>query len=279
MNSPATGNNTDERRFAFGKNWQRFLACLNDQRIATAEESIRRLLHCDSLHGRSFLDVGCGSGLFSLAARRLGARVRSFDYDTDSVGCCEELKRRYFANDADWIIERGSVLDRDWLSKLGPFDIVYSWGVLHHTGRMWDGIQNATELVASGGQLVLSLYNDQGGASRRWRMIKRIYNSVPKLMQWLMVVAIGFWMELRQFLIRLVRLQNPLPFAEWSRRKEERGMSYWHDLVDWIGGYPFEVAKPEEVFRFVRSRGFELTELTTQAGGYGCNEYVFRRIV
>jgi len=278
MTQPAsTAPGHDDRRFAFGKNWQRFLSCLTERRIAVAEQSLKSLLQRDSLTGLTFLDVGCGSGLFSLAARRLGARVRSFDYDQDSVACCQELQRRFFSDDEAWRIEHGSALDERYLESLGTFDIVYSWGVLHHTGRMWDAIAAVSQRVAPDGQLVLSLYNDQGGASRRWRMIKRLYNSVPRAIQFLIVLAVGLWTETKQALIRLIRLQNPLPFQDWSRRREERGMSFWHDLVDWVGGYPFEVARPEEVFHFLRDRDFTLTELTTQGCGYGCNEYVFRR--
>jgi 2-polyprenyl-6-hydroxyphenyl methylase/3-demethylubiquinone-9 3-methyltransferase len=48
-----------------------------------------------------------------------------------------------------------------------------------------------------------------------------------------------------------------------------------HDLIDWVGGWPFEVSTPEEVFNFYRRRGFQLEALKTCAGGLGCNEFVF----
>jgi 2-polyprenyl-6-hydroxyphenyl methylase/3-demethylubiquinone-9 3-methyltransferase len=56
-----------------------------------------------------------------------------------------------------------------------------------------------------------------------------------------------------------------------------RGMSPWRDVVDWVGGLPFEVAKPEEIFEMFQQRGFSLDRLRTCAGGLGCNEFVFSR--
>src|SRR6266581_5563513 len=166
---PTSAATPNELRFQFGKNWGRFLAVLDDERIAEAERSLTEMLELPDLRGRSFLDVGSGSGLFSLAAKRLGARqVHSFDYDADSVACTGELKRRFNANDADWTVEQGSVLDVSYLRSLGSFDIVYSWGVLHHTGDMWRALGNITGLVGPGGRLFIALYNDQGSTSRRW---------------------------------------------------------------------------------------------------------------
>src|ERR1700685_2678380 len=111
-------------RFAFGENWQRFLSVLDDSRILEAEDSLRQMLQVQDLSGKRFLDLGCGSGLFSLAARRLGARVFSLDFDPHSVACASELRRRYFPDDEDWQIEEGSALDAAYLESLGRFDIV-----------------------------------------------------------------------------------------------------------------------------------------------------------
>src|SRR5215813_1863430 len=170
-------------RFEFGENWSRFLAGVRDEHIAVAESSLKRMLEVETLHGRSFLDIGSGSGLFSLAARRLGARVHSFDYDPQSVACTAELRRRYFPGDREWVVEEGSALDADYLTRLGKFDIVYSWGVLHHTGRMWQALENARLPVAPGGRLFIALYNDNGSKSRRWARIKRAYNHLPRLLR------------------------------------------------------------------------------------------------
>src|SRR5688572_25375759 len=124
-------------RFEFGANWLRFLAVVDDRRIAEAESSLMHMLGVEELTGQTFLDIGSGSGLFSLAARRLGASVHSFDYDPQSVACTTELRRRYCPNDPQWRVQRASVLDDEFMHGLGTFDIVYSWGVLHHTGQMW----------------------------------------------------------------------------------------------------------------------------------------------
>src|SRR5438105_4018862 len=134
-------------RFTFGENWAAFLAVLDESRIAAAENSLREMLETSDLKNKTFLDIGSGSGLFSLAARRLGATVRSFDYDPASVACTRELKTRYFLKDEDWTVGTGSVLDADYIKALPKFDVVYSWGVLHHTGQMWLALEHAGTLV------------------------------------------------------------------------------------------------------------------------------------
>lgn len=274
---PEPGEMPMADRFEFGANWSRFLKLVDEDRIAAAEDSVKNLLGLDDLTGKTLLDVGSGSGLFSLAARRLGARVHSFDYDPQSVGCTAELKRCYFDGDEGWTVERGSALDAEYMESLGRFDIVYSWGVLHHTGSMWDALGKVSDSVAPGGRLAISIYNDQGGTSRRWRAIKRLYVRFPGPLRWALVIGVGAYIELLSAVGHLVRLSNPLPLHWWGGGGPSRGMSVWYDLVDWVGGYPFEVAKPEEVFQFYLSRGFALEKLKTCAGGRGCNEFLFAR--
>jgi 2-polyprenyl-3-methyl-5-hydroxy-6-metoxy-1,4-benzoquinol methylase len=267
------------RRFEFGENWRRFLDVVDDRRIAEAERSLREMLGPDGLSERSFLDIGCGSGLFSLAALRLGAaRVHSFDFDSASVACAAELRRRYAPGSAErCVIETGSALDDTYVRSLGSFDVVYSWGVLHHTGDMWRAISNAGAPVAVDGRLFVSIYNDQGGRSRVWRSIKRTYNRLPARARTPYVVTV---MAPREALsaAKLVAQGRALDYVRyWTGYRRSRGMSRWHDLVDWVGGYPFEVAKPEAVFDFLRERGFDLERLITCGGGIGCNQFVFRR--
>lgn len=261
-------------RFEFGKNWAKFLALLNEQRIGEAEASLRQMLECEDLAGRSFLDIGSGSGLFSLAARRLGARVHSFDYDPHSVACTAELRRRYFPDDPSWKVESGSALDAEYVKSLGQFDVVYSWGVLHHTGRMWQALDNARLPVAPGGRLFIAIYNDTGSQSARWKWIKKTYNELPRPLRAPFALLAVAPDELKSALRSAATLKLGAYVRSWTNYDQNRGMSKWRDVVDWVGGYPYEAAKPDAIFEFYRQRGFALVKLKC-AGGLGCNEFVF----
>jgi len=258
-------------RFGFGANWARFLTVLDDERIEEAKSSLKRMLNVDSLAGKTFLDVGSGSGLFSLAARMLGAKVYSFDYDPQSVACTAELKRRYFRDD-DWVVESGSVLDGDYLSHLGQFDVVYSWGVLHHTGSMWEALGNVAPLVKPEGRLFIAIYNKQQFISAFWVFVKRLYNRSWPVARYLLNYGYFLFFAAELFAADVLRGRNPI-----LRHKGvgSRGMSVYWDVVDWIGGWPFEVATPEEIFHYFRKREFALTKLVTCGGKHGCNEFVF----
>jgi 2-polyprenyl-3-methyl-5-hydroxy-6-metoxy-1,4-benzoquinol methylase len=264
-------------RFEFGKNWSRFLVDLNERRIARAEESLQEMLEITDLRGKTFLDIGSGSGLFSLAARRLGARVHSFDYDPHSVACARVLRSRYFADDQEWTIEEGSALDEGYIKSLGTFDLVYSWGVLHHTGEMWRALENAQLPVKAGGKLFIAIYNDQGSKSRRWKWIKKTYNEAPRFLKIPFALAVMAPEEMKAMLRSLVLLKPSEYLHRWTRYDTNRGMSRWRDIIDWVGGYPYEVAKPEELFDFYRERGFTLTKMKCGGVGLGCNEFVFVR--
>lgn len=253
-------------RFPFGENWRRFLGSLDERRVRQAEDSLRRMLGVESLAGRRFLDAGSGSGLFSLAARRLGATVHSFDFDPASVACTEELRRRYHANDPAWTVEQGSVLNADYLASLGTFDVVYSWGVLHHTGDLWRALGNVAALVAPGGTFFVAIYNDQGWISRYWTAVKRLYNHGPLARFAVIVVHVPYLIGVRWF-IRFVTRRPPLA----------RGMSLWHDMLDWLGGYPFEVASPAALLAQLGARNFTLARAVTCGRRHGCNELVLTR--
>lgn len=269
---------SEEHRFAFGKNWQAFLAALNEDQIDQAVKSLQDKLGIKSLKGKRFLDLGCGSGLFSLAAHRLGAEVVSLDFDADSVACTEQLRNRFGDPAVRWSVIRGSVLDDTLMQSLGQADVVYAWGVLHHTGAMKRAIQLSSERTKPDGLFFIAIYNDQGGGSRRWLAIKKTYNRLPSALRPLWVLLVAGCYETKFALARMARLQNPLPFGDWHAKQLDRGMSVWHDWVDWIGGLPFEVARPEEIIVPLRRQGFVLENLKTVGSGWGCNEYVFLNV-
>ena len=153
------------------------------------------------------------------------------------------------------------------MMKLGRYDVVYSWGVLHHTGDMWQALDNVSRL-AVGGRLFISIYNDQGRRSRLWGRVKKLYNAMPSSLKWL--VLYPSWVVLWGP-ITIVDLMRARPFRTWRdyAKYGARSMHPWHDLVDWVGGLPFEVAKPEKIFDFFRKKEFRLDRLVTCGGGLG----------
>lgn len=265
-------------RFEFGENWKNFLLKINDERIFNAQLSLTDMLEINSLSGKSFLDVGSGSGLFSLAARNLNANVTSFDFDESSVYCTAELNKRYYPNDEFWSVMQGSVLDSSFVGQLGRFDIVYSWGVLHHTGDMWSAIDNCLNLVNDGGKFCIAIYDDQGIKSQIWWVVKWIYNKLPKFLIKPFAYTSAFFINFILLLKFTIKLK-PKAFFEQilNYKKHARGMSVLSDILDWYGGFPFEFSSYEKLVEFIQRKGFELQK-GKRASSLGCHELVFRKI-
>jgi 2-polyprenyl-6-hydroxyphenyl methylase/3-demethylubiquinone-9 3-methyltransferase len=270
-----------DRQFSFGKNWNKFLKHrLDAERIDIAIRDTSNFLGLQDLKGLTFMDIGCGSGLFSYAAHALAAeRVISFDFDPFSVQCCLQMKER--AGDPEnWDVFQGSILDPNTLQRLPSVDIVYSWGVLHHTGDMWAGIRNAAQCVKPGGRLFISIYNRLEydsltgyRGSHAWLKLKRVYNRSG----WVGKRAMESWFAIKDIAASIVSLRNPL--RQIRQYKNKRGMSWWYDIADWLGGYPYEFASAGEVFEFCRHElGLSLEKLKTTSS-IGCNEFLFIRPV
>jgi SAM-dependent methyltransferase len=256
---------TERITFSFGQNWKKFLDEVSEDDVTRAREDIEHWLGSGRVAGKTVIDIGSGSGLHSLCFHLLGAKtVHSFDYDEHSVEATQKMHAEA-GSPPGWRVERGSVLDRAYLGSLGRFDIVYSWGVLHHTGAMWEAIENTLQLVAPGGVLWISLYK-KGPHYERDLALKRRYNAASEFEKKYLIGR----RILRLMLRRLKRGQNPFAWNE----KRRRGMNKYHDIVDWLGGLPYETAAEDEVVRYMRTHGLVLERIRPDKDG-GCSVYVF----
>ncbi len=262
-----------DSHFSFGENWSHYSEKIDEARIEEAEKSLIRLVGREAIEGKTFLDIGCGSGLFSLAAVRLGAsKLLAVDLDPKSVETTRKTLSRYAAGKS-WDVQNISVFNLD-PEKLGVFDVVYSWGVLHHTGAMYQAITKATTMVAPGGMISLALYGKTPFCGM-WRIEKRIYTKSPKWIQ----------KAIEAVYLTAVRARLALKGESYEKRREkywkQRGMDMYYDTRDWLGGYPYESISPEEAMMFMRGLGFDqlrsFVEPCIGLLGAGCDEYSFTR--
>jgi SAM-dependent methyltransferase len=258
-----------DSHFAFGANWRDYAAQVGAQAEAEAEAGLRKLFPQAALRGARFLDIGCGSGIHSLAALRCGVdQLTAIDIDPDSVETARALLESRTGRQQD--VRQLSIFEAR-PEELGLFDVVYSWGVLHHTGAMWEAVDAATRFVRPGGLFGLALYERRPSCGF-WRVEKRLYAKAPVPVQ-----AIVAWLYKALFYTGLV-VTGRRPANYLSAYRLKRGMSFSHDVHDWLGGYPYESASVEEVRSFMRDRGFEIVGLhQTKEGirplGTGCAEY------
>lgn len=254
---------TNSVTFSFGENWLNYLTVLNEKRFQAARQSLVDLLGLADLTNHTFLDIGCGSGLFSGAAVVLNAQtVTSVDVDLQSVTACRQLKAQ-LGEPPQWSVLHGSILEQSLLAELSKSDIVYSWGVLHHTGAMWQAIENAATLVNDDGLLAIAIYN-RHWSSGFWLWFKQRYNRSGKWGKRLLVWSLFA----PRVAVRTLKGKAPL--------EGPRGMSIYYDAIDWAGGLPYEYASVEEIVRFCSAQGFVLQN-TICTKSTGCNQFVFRK--
>jgi len=254
-------------RFEFGKNWKDFLTTVSEAEIKRAADDIKEWLSTSDLSGKRVIDIGSGSGIHSFVFYSMNPNeLFSFDYDNDSVGATKKVWQNAGSPD-NWKVIQGSILDKEFIKGLGLFDIVYSWGVLHHTGEMWKAIENAISLVKEGGIFWISIYQKGPGYNKALKLKKK-YNSSSYVGKKIMIYS----RILRLMAGRILKGKNPF---KWNQ-KTTRGMNVYNDLVDWLGGLPYEVASPEEIHSFCTSRNLNLIRMLPMNEG-ACSIYLFRK--
>jgi SAM-dependent methyltransferase len=259
-------------RFAFGKNWQSFAAIADEESISEAQRGLVKLFPNGELRGARILDVGCGSGLSMAAALRLGAsHVHGVDIDPNSISAAHELLSRFDVGKG-WSVETASLFDLPSQS----YDVVHSWGVLHHTGAMWRALDRVTTFVRPDGLLAVAIYR-KSPACGFWQKEKRFYSSAPPPIR----LLIRSLYKTAYLSAIAASGRNPFGYV-FNYHNRTRGMSFHHDIHDWLGGYPYESASPEEMVGFITNHGFSLERSFQRPAavkglfGSHCDEYVAR---
>jgi 2-polyprenyl-6-hydroxyphenyl methylase/3-demethylubiquinone-9 3-methyltransferase len=257
------------RRFAFGKNWQNYVQhALTPANIQHARHAFQQLYADIELQGKTFLDIGFGQGLALFFAREMGADVVGIDNDADNLVSCQHTAA-FFQNQLP-AMQVASILDVEFVQEQrqnGQFDVVHAWGVLHHTGNMRQALYHTTRLVKQGGYLIVAIYNKHW-SSPIWKVIKQSYNHAPNIIQKL-----------------LISMFYPVIYcAKWvvtgtDPKRKERGMDFFYDVVDWVGGYPYEYASVQSIQQFFCQQHFECIRVIPAKVPTGCNQFVFRKCV
>lgn len=258
-----------DTHFKFGENWSDYSQRIDETAIQQAEDGLLQLVPREALRDASFLDIGSGSGLHSLAASRLGARVTPIDIDPDSVSTTNRVLA------AHGVAANARVVSVFEANELGQFDIVYSWGVLHHTGAMWQAVEAASTHVKPGGLFAIALY-EKTPLCGPWRVEKKLFTAAPGFIQ---SAIVGVYGAAKLAALPLLG-RNPVRYVKDYHKV--RGMSFWHDVRDWVGGYPYESASVDETVARMKTLGFQIVK-TKPTGvrlgilGTGCAEFLFRR--
>jgi len=265
----------DKKHFAFGENWDLYSRQIDSRHIENSKKDFIGLTHLDCLEGMKVLDIGSGSGIHSLSMMLLGCKnLVSLDYDFDSVSTTKRvLSGKIFKGDYQ-------VIQADILKHIPEldghtFDLVYSWGVLHHTGDMMKGIDESVRYVKPGGLIALALYRKTLFCSF-WKIEKFIYSKSPKLLQRVVQKSYELVFALHTY------LKTGQTFGSYKHDYlQKRGMEFSRDVHDWLGGYPYESIDPKYLIQYMQLMGFSLVNSNIakkQIGilGSGCDEFLFK---
>lgn len=265
-----------EEHFQFGKNWNNFSNSISKNNINNSLKSIQNLISKKDIENKSILDIGCGSGLSLLSFLKLGAKsVCGVDIDPMSVKTAKSVIEKYY-NNKNWSVEEKSIFDIN-LKTYPKFDLVYSWGVLHHTGDMWRSIDIASSLLKKNGVIFLALYQ-KTKLCKFWELEKRFYVNSPKIIQ--KIIRTLFKTLYISGLI--VSKKNPKVF--FQNYKEKRGMEWHYDIHDWLGGYPYESIKRRDLEIFLNKKGFVIENYFYKKNklfgllGSHCDEFIARKV-
>jgi 2-polyprenyl-6-hydroxyphenyl methylase/3-demethylubiquinone-9 3-methyltransferase len=239
-------NLKDNGIFSFGFNWESYVDMIMNEDIIERHkkdlDSIYKSFNLD-IRGLDVIDIGSGSGLSSVCFERLGAKsITSLDIDKHSYNATLLTKNKFGNGSSKWDVINKSVLD----GIENKYDLVYSWGVLHHTGNMFQAINIASNAVRDGGYFHVALYID-GPTYLTHLKTKQKFASLDRD-------------EKIDYLLNYLGGSG----NDWFI-PDNRGMMKFHDALDWLGGLPYEVCNPNDLFNMLNK--FEVSYFRNSSEG------------
>ncbi len=205
----------------------------------------------EEVKGKTVLDAGCGTGVFSIIFARNGAaKVTGIDISPGSLGTARGLKEKFGLANAEF--QQQDMLHLSF--RDASFDIVWAWGTVHHTTDPLGAITELIRVLKPGGSLFLAIYKQ---TSVTWihEIIRKTMIRTPRW-SWNVLAKAGAFML------------TPVVFLFKRRQKSRKGEKLSELILDWYFVPIRHYYTPEEIRVFLERKKFRIEKYLAHSGRF-----------